>query len=182
MPKKFLWRSSDVDTAMPRVRFPKRDVTNSKNDVTHRGNDVTNHNNNNVRFLSSRELSVPDSPGFVAPVRRAPGLVHHSGLTTHSLHLPPHDDDLDLLGARQEMNHEIYDHFLVTVCLMDGSFSFLWKPACKFMRLNLAKFMYNETADGKVFFDAQRMNLTKILKSKKLLQFHFSTIFAICHQ
>ena len=62
------------------------------------------------------QMSTPDLPERIGPVTRAPGLVHHSGLTTHSLLSDIGDQgDLDLLGARHAINDNIYIHFLVTV-------------------------------------------------------------------
>ena len=78
-----------------------------------------NHGNRNpgTKVLPP-QMSTPDLPERIGPVNRAPGLVHHSGLTTHSLLSDIGDQgDLDLLGARQAINDNIYIHFLVTVRL-----------------------------------------------------------------
>ena len=61
------------------------------------------------------EKSVAEIAERIALTGRAPGLVHHSGLTTHSIFAEM--SDLDLLGSRQTLNDSIYVHFLVTVRL-----------------------------------------------------------------
>ena len=93
--------------------------------VSHHSGNHGNHGNQRPGNPGNRnpgnkvlppQMSTPDLPERIGPVNRAPGLVHHSGLTTHSLLSDIGDQgDLDLLGARHAINDNIYIHFLVTV-------------------------------------------------------------------
>ena len=75
--------------------------------------------NGNPALPSDKSLG--EIPEEHIPLTRPPGLVHHSGLTTHSLILPADGGDLQLLGSRQAINDDIYVHFLVTVRLYSNS-------------------------------------------------------------
>ena len=91
----------------------------SRHTSNHGNHPPGNHGNRDPGYkVLPTQTSTPDLPEKIGPVTRAPGLVHHSGLTTHSLLSDIEDQgDLDLLGTRDAINNDIYIYFLVTVRL-----------------------------------------------------------------